>query len=503
VPHLSKLVYVPIFVAISGCAPQYIEPNEGDLDDLAIVGGTNAPAGLFPHQVSIQTRSGFHFCGGSLIGDRHVLTAAHCVQGERASQLRVAADLVNLSSGGQVFSVTAIDVHSSYNSSTSDSDIALLTLDRSTGSIGKVALMDPGSEATLADPGTDSVVTGWGALSESGGSPDRLQQVTVPILSNTECNDAYDGDITSRMVCAGLLGVGGKDSCQGDSGGPLVVDDGGGWAQVGVVSFGFGCARAQFPGVYTRVSSFESWIAQRVPDALFVDQEPTEPDPDPGDPGDDDTVTLDTADGSASASATLARGETHLYRVVLDGPSTVTASTSSSIDTWGDILDVSGNLLGSDDDSGPGRNFDVTVTDVEGEIIVAVRGYDGNVQGSYTLDVTVVGGGDGEELPQVGEGMADLGASATLNAGDVHDYAFEVVGPSGVPVDIFATSTGSTDVIGSFVDASGDVLVENDDLSSTNRNFRIEASVVPGVYTLRVRGYQNSAGAYSITLGDR
>jgi hypothetical protein len=498
---VSKLVYIPFLVGISGCAPQYIEPNKGDLDDLAIVGGTNAPAGLYPHQVSIQTRSGFHFCGGSLVGDRHVLTAAHCVQGERPSQLRVAADLINLSSGGQVFSVTAIDVHSSYNSSTSDNDIALLTLDRSTGSIGKVALMDPGSEPTLADPGTDSVVTGWGALSENGGSPDRLQQVTVPIVSNDECNDAYDGGITSRMICAGLIGVGGKDSCQGDSGGPLVVDDGGGWAQVGVVSFGFGCARAQFPGVYTRVSSFESWIAQRVPDAQFADQGPVDPGDDDDGGGEDDIVTLDTSDGQASTSAVLARGETHLYRVVLDGPSTISAETSGSIDTFGDLLDAGGGLLASDDDSGPGLNFSVTASDADGEVFVAVRGYDGNVQGSYTLNVTVEGGG-GEEVPQIGDGMAELGANSTLSAGDVHDYPFEVVGSSGVRVGIFATSSGSTDVIGSFLDASGNVIVENDDLSSSNRNFRIEADVLPGTYTLRVRGYQNASGSYSVTLGD-
>lgn len=490
-------------LAAASCAPQYIEAKgDKNVDELAIVGGSNAPAGLYPHQVSIQTKSGFHFCGGSIIGDRHVLTAAHCVVGQRASQMRVEAGIVNLSSAGQIFSVSAIEVHPSYNSSTSDYDIALLTLSSSASSVGTVALVDADSEPVVVSPGTDAIVTGWGTLSEGGSSPDRLQQVTVPILSNSECNGAYSPhgqSITSRMICAGLLGVGGKDSCQGDSGGPLVVDGADGWAQAGVVSFGFGCADADFPGVYTRVSSFASWISARVPDVRFASDAPT--DPGPVDPGNDGIVTLDTSSGGASISDVLGAGETHLYRIVLDSTSTVTASSASSLDLFGELRSSSGSVLASDDDSGSNLNFLVSKGGLSGEVIVAVRGYNGSVAGSYTLDVDVVSDGGASSDPQIGAGLPDLAANNTLSAGAVHDYAFDVVGTAGVPVDIFATSTGSTDVIGSFLTSSGALIVENDDISSNNRNFSIEASVVPGSYILRVRGYNNSAGAYAVTLG--
>jgi hypothetical protein len=108
-----------------------------------------------------------------------------------------------------------------------------------------------------------SLVSGWGATAEGGSSAAILQKVRVPIVSNTTCNAAYGGGITANMLCAGLV-EGGKDSCQGDSGGPLVVPDGSGWRLAGVVSFGNGCARPNFYGVYTRISSFTTWITSQV-----------------------------------------------------------------------------------------------------------------------------------------------------------------------------------------------------------------------------------------------
>lgn len=106
-------------------------------------------------------------------------------------------------------------------------------------------------------------VTGWGALSENGNSPDLLQKVEVPFVDNAKCKQTYFGLNEQQMLCAGYE-EGGKDACQGDSGGPMVFryssDQ---WVVAGVVSWGWGCARPNTPGVYTRVSSYAQWIFEK------------------------------------------------------------------------------------------------------------------------------------------------------------------------------------------------------------------------------------------------
>ena len=98
-------------------------------------------------------------------------------------------------------------------------------------------------------------------FSSGGSSPSTCNYVRVPVISNTACNDDYGGSILDSMMCAGFQNVGGKDACQGDSGGPLVCNDGGGNAIIaGVVSWGYGCARPEYPGVYSRVTHVLSWI---------------------------------------------------------------------------------------------------------------------------------------------------------------------------------------------------------------------------------------------------
>ena len=94
--------------------------------------------------------------------------------------------------------------------------------------------------------------------------PTKCQFVRVPVISNDDCNDAYDGDITEAMICAGHLGIGGKDACTGDSGGPLVCVYGGKGVITGVVSFGSGCAKPDFPGVYSRVAYVLDWIKENM-----------------------------------------------------------------------------------------------------------------------------------------------------------------------------------------------------------------------------------------------
>uniref|UniRef100_A0A672S1N2 Trypsin-2-like n=1 Tax=Sinocyclocheilus grahami TaxID=75366 RepID=A0A672S1N2_SINGR len=222
---------------------------------LPIVGGQEATAGAWPWQVSIQSAIfGGHFCGGSLINKDWVLSAAHCFQSQSGSNpneaFRTARRVIN---------------HPDYSDPTHDNDIALLRLSSSvtfSEYIRPVCLASAGSKFAA---GSDSWVTGWGTLQSGGASPDKLQEVMIPVVSNSDCDDAYDLlKITSNMICAGLLNEGGKDSCQGDSGGPLVSRNGSLWIQSGVVSFGIGCADPKYPGVYARVSQYQDWITSTI-----------------------------------------------------------------------------------------------------------------------------------------------------------------------------------------------------------------------------------------------
>ena len=97
-----------------------------------------------------------------------------------------------------------------------------------------------------------------------GSTPETLKYVRVPAISNTACNSDYGGSITDAMICAGYPGVGGKDACQGDSGGPFICNDGGKAVLAGVVSWGYGCADAAYPGVYARTTHVLDWIKSQM-----------------------------------------------------------------------------------------------------------------------------------------------------------------------------------------------------------------------------------------------
>ncbi|XP_030592368.1 transmembrane protease serine 9-like [Archocentrus centrarchus] len=233
-----------------------------------IVGGQDAPPGSWPWQVSLQ-RSGSHFCGGSLINSQWVLCAAHCFQSYTASSVTVSLGRQSLKGSNPNAvsrSVSQVIKHPNYNSVTSDNDIALLKLSSSvtfTNYIRPVCLAASGS--TFYN-GINTWVTGWGNIASgvSLPSPQNLMEVKVPIVGNRKCNCDYGvGSITDNMVCAGLS-AGGKDSCQGDSGGPMVSKQNGRWIQAGIVSFGEGCALPNFPGVYTRVSRYQTWINSQI-----------------------------------------------------------------------------------------------------------------------------------------------------------------------------------------------------------------------------------------------
>ena len=194
----------------------------------------------------------FQYCGASVIADRWLLTAAHC--DVRRGELAI-INRPNLASvGGVTLRVERVENHPGYNfakTGSHDNDIALLFMSGPISSaIPRVAL------ATAPSAGTRVTAAGWGATAEGGKTVLQLRQVDVPVVDSAQCGKSYAG-LTGNMFCAGEEN---KDSCQGDSGGPLFTSVGGGAQQHGVTSFGIGCGRRGFPGVYTRVEQYTDWI---------------------------------------------------------------------------------------------------------------------------------------------------------------------------------------------------------------------------------------------------
>ncbi|KAF2896658.1 hypothetical protein ILUMI_09518 [Ignelater luminosus] len=239
------------FLAVIASAFAGLPPRVPRLDG-RIVGGTPVDIDDFPYQCSLRY-FGSHRCGCSIISNSVVLTAAHCTDGISASVLSVRVGSASKSSGGEIIGVASIIQNPSYNRASIDYDISVLILS-SPQTLGKPIQLANDNQDIPA--GTIATISGWGTLREGGSLPDQLQAVNVPIVSQANCKSAYgSSSITDRMLCAGYSG-GGKDSCQGDSGGPLISDG----VQIGIVSWGYGCARPSYPGVYASVPNLRSWV---------------------------------------------------------------------------------------------------------------------------------------------------------------------------------------------------------------------------------------------------
>jgi secreted trypsin-like serine protease len=222
-------------------------------------------------------------CGASFIGEKWVLTASHCVEGANIAALKVNIGEYDLSDGAKnAKAIKRIYMHPEYNQGSAfNNDIALIELVEAVNNAA-VTLLDDETSRQLALANNSATVIGWGNINAYGpndesppnSQPDKLRQVELSLLTNEQCKNklaqAYTDleginylpsqvGITDSMICAESLG-GEKGSCQGDSGGPLLVNTNQGWQQIGVVSYGVGCADAAFPDVYARVGNFTDWI---------------------------------------------------------------------------------------------------------------------------------------------------------------------------------------------------------------------------------------------------
>ncbi|KAG5893554.1 hypothetical protein JTB14_013638 [Gonioctena quinquepunctata] len=266
-----KPTYKPPTLATTTSAPVNIPSTascgakNGYQDQERIVGGHNADVNEWPW-IAALFNGGRQFCGGSLIDSSHILCAAHCVAHMSSwdvARLTVKLGDHNIKTNSETRHVEKrvkrVVRHRGFDARTLYNDIAILTLDSPvefTSHIRPVCLPSGASDHT----GKTGTVIGWGSLKESGPQPAVLQEVNIPIWNNRECKLKYGsaapGGIVEHMLCAGQAN---RDSCSGDSGGPLMINTGK-WTQVGIVSWGIGCGKGQYPGVYTRVEKFLPWI---------------------------------------------------------------------------------------------------------------------------------------------------------------------------------------------------------------------------------------------------
>ncbi|CAH0547760.1 unnamed protein product [Brassicogethes aeneus] len=201
-----------------------------------------------------------HLCGGTLIGKKWVITAAHCTYGNRLIKFAVRAGSSIYFTGGQVVPVKKITEHPKFNRTTLDYDVSVLELseDITIENALPIEMADADAEVKTGSIGT---ITGWGSVSmEDKYKPSHdLQMVQIPVADSRVCKEAYGNTskhVSERMICAGYA-EGGKDACFGDSGGPLIVDG----KLTGIVSFGYEyCAAPNYPGVYSSVPVLKEFI---------------------------------------------------------------------------------------------------------------------------------------------------------------------------------------------------------------------------------------------------
>jgi secreted trypsin-like serine protease len=257
---LGALVAGAVVGSIAAAGPVAAAPVPPPPPHTEIVGGEPADAGQFPWVVRLSVG-----CAGALTAPRVVLTAAHCV--ERTgfdSGITVIAGSVDQHSPDAIRVKSRYVIRASgFRDATKGDDWALIQLAQEID----LPLL-PRAAGGSYDRGTFTIM-GWGSTRDGSANQQRyLRTAEVPYVSDRQCGRAYREAgypfVASEMICAGDTRRGGVDACQGDSGGPMVRRDAAGeWVQVGIVSWGIGCARRDYPGVYTQVSEYAEVIERK------------------------------------------------------------------------------------------------------------------------------------------------------------------------------------------------------------------------------------------------
>ncbi|XP_008559036.1 proclotting enzyme isoform X1 [Microplitis demolitor] len=228
-----------------------------------VVGGQPADPKEWPWMVALIRRDSDQYCGGVLVTDRHVLTAAHCLYGVKIKNIIVRLGEYDFSKHYETrfldFKVVDIKIHEHFNPSSYENDIALLKIHRPTifnDYIWPICLPPQG----MSFENKNAIVIGWGSQYYAGPQSSILMEVPVPVWPRDRCANTLAQRLPDTIMCAGAY-EGGRDSCQGDSGGPLLHQLGNGrWVNIGIVSWGIRCGDPGHPGIYTRVNSFLDWI---------------------------------------------------------------------------------------------------------------------------------------------------------------------------------------------------------------------------------------------------
>ncbi|VFV44791.1 prostasin prepro [Lynx pardinus] len=238
------------------------KPEKSEI--LEITGGVSADIIDFPWQVRILYQ-GRHLCGGSILSEWWILTAAHCFINRNKAQIKSGLEIIHGERNIDTKNLTRMKVdksiiHPYFDSWFLDNDIALLLL-KSPFKLGVKEVPICLSEVNDIQKWRNCWVTGWGITIPMQDMTSRLQKVNIKLVKWETCSHKVP-ILTRNMLCAGSP-QGGKDACQGDSGSPLVCQKNNHqsiWYQLGIVSWGVGCGRKKLPGVYTKVSNYLSWI---------------------------------------------------------------------------------------------------------------------------------------------------------------------------------------------------------------------------------------------------
>lgn len=278
-----------------------------------IVGGEESKQGDFPYFVDML------WCGGVLIAPEVVLSAAHCQSYVDQDVLISGYEWATESSGAIRATVVDEVIHPQFDPRNLDNDFYLHRLDSKVNLKSDIALR-LNEDDSVPTSGQGLTVMGLGFTEEGGKRPERLNDVEVQFISNKDCNVILNGEISDNMFCAGVDG-GGKDACNGDSGAPIIIRENGVHTVVGLVSWGYGCAQPNAPGVYSRISTAMEWIKEVVCDEWDVEASFCS----------DSSTTSPTSQPSAAADLTQPSTDT-TKDLATSAPTTANTTDSNSTD---------------------------------------------------------------------------------------------------------------------------------------------------------------------------